>query len=226
MRSIARKFRIQHYKTTAYRPQSNGSVERSHQVLWEYLKQYVDKSNEWDECLKLASFSYNTSVHEGTRYTPFELVFGKAARVPSSETDDVNERNESYAEYLTILFNRIKDAQQNAREHLIAAKIRSKMYYDRKLCTRKFKVDDNIYLLKEPQKGKLGDQYTGPYRILEILGNHNVKIAISAHKSRIVHQDKLKHAFDTPQPPPSITKTSEYNDHPDGGPASSTPVPP
>lgn len=88
---------------------------------------------------------------------------------------------------MTTLFNRIRDAQQNAREHLIAAKIRSKMYYDRKLCTRKFKVDDNVYFLKEPKKGKLGDQYVGPYKILEILGNCNVKIAISAYKSRIVH---------------------------------------
>ncbi|KAL6419799.1 hypothetical protein ACFW04_011187 [Cataglyphis niger] len=36
MRNVARKFKIRHFRTTAYRPQSNGSVERSHQVLWEY----------------------------------------------------------------------------------------------------------------------------------------------------------------------------------------------
>ncbi|KAL6416581.1 hypothetical protein ACFW04_013334 [Cataglyphis niger] len=77
MRNVARKFKIRHFRTTAYRPQSNGSVERSHQVLWEYLKYYVDKDNEWDEHLKLASFSYNTSVHKGTQFTPHELVFGK-----------------------------------------------------------------------------------------------------------------------------------------------------
>lgn len=224
MRSVARKFKIRHFKTTAYRPQSNGSVERSHQVLWEYLKQYVDRNNEWDECLKLASFSYNTSVHEGTRYTPFELVFGKAARVPSSEPDEINERNESYAEYLTTLFNRIKDAQQNAREHLIAAKTRSKLYHDRKLCTRRFKAGDSVYLLKEPTRGKLGDQYLGPYKILEMLRNYNVKLAISTRKSRIV-QNKLKHAPTTPQSPPTDEDDDEYNDRPDGGPASSAPTP-
>ncbi|KAL6416569.1 hypothetical protein ACFW04_011464 [Cataglyphis niger] len=75
MRNVARKFKIRHFRTTAYRPQSNGSVERSHQVLWEYLKHYVDKTNEWDTYLRLASFSYNTSVHEGTQFTPHELVF-------------------------------------------------------------------------------------------------------------------------------------------------------
>ncbi|KAL6417716.1 hypothetical protein ACFW04_012553 [Cataglyphis niger] len=75
----------------------------------------------------------------------------------------------SYAKYLVELFNKIKDAQTIARENLNNAKKRSKLYYDRKLNTRKFKVGTNVYLLREPTKGKLGDQYIGPYKITEIL---------------------------------------------------------
>jgi len=40
MRHVARKYKIFMYKTTAYRPQSNGSIEHSHHVLTEYLKQW------------------------------------------------------------------------------------------------------------------------------------------------------------------------------------------
>jgi len=39
-----------------------------------------------------------------------------------------------------------------------------------------------MYLLKEPLKGKFDEQYKGPYKILEILGNNNVKLAISDKK--------------------------------------------
>ncbi|GAB1865913.1 Gypsy retrotransposon integrase-like protein 1 [Camponotus japonicus] len=216
MQNIARKFKIKHYKTTAYRPQANGSVERSHQVLWEYLKQFVNKNSEWDKCLKLASLSYNTSVHEGTQYTPHELVFGKSARVPTSDPAIADLTNESYAEYLTTLFNKIKDAQATARENLISAKEESKKYYDRKARARNFKVGDNVYLLKEPMKGKLGDQYVGPYRILETLKNYNVKLAISATKTRVVHADKLKHE-DSPTPGTLYQRTS------DGGPTTTQP---
>jgi transposase InsO family protein len=81
MTNIARKFKIKHFKTTAYHPQSNGSVERSHHVIWEYLKQFTNKYD-WDKYLAFAAFSYNTSVHEGTRYTPYQLIFGKLARTP------------------------------------------------------------------------------------------------------------------------------------------------
>jgi len=45
-------------------------------VLIEYLKQYVNKFTEWDELLEYATFSYNTSIHESTGYTPYELMFG------------------------------------------------------------------------------------------------------------------------------------------------------
>jgi len=131
MKNIAKRFRITRYKTTAYRPQANGSIERSHHVLWEYLRQVVDNKKDWDRYLKLACFSYNTSVHEGTQYTPHELVFGKTARVPTSGTPPEDLSNESYTEYLTSLYNKLSDVQSAARDNLRKAKERSKIYYKR-----------------------------------------------------------------------------------------------
>lgn len=96
MKVVAKRFKISKYHTTAYRPQSNGSVERAHHVLWEYLKQVVDNKKDWHEYIKLANFSYNTSVHEGTKYTPHELVFDKTARVPTSDPFIEDTNNESY----------------------------------------------------------------------------------------------------------------------------------
>lgn len=69
MKTITRKFRIMQFRTTAFHPQSNGSLERSHHVLVEYLKCFVNSEDNWDELMERASFSYNTAVHEGTGYT-------------------------------------------------------------------------------------------------------------------------------------------------------------
>lgn len=191
IKAIAKNFRISQFQTTAYRPQSNGSIERSHHTLWEYLKQVVKDKRDWDLYLKLACFSYNTSVHEGTQFTPHELVFGKLARVPTSELSPEELCNESYAEYLTNLYNKIRDVQEAANKNLSAAKIKSKTYYDKRTNPHNFKIGDNVYLLKEPTH-KLGDQYVGPYSIIEVLRNHNVKLRINARTTRVVHTDKLK----------------------------------
>jgi len=75
--------------------------------------------------------AYNTSIHEGTKYTSHELVFRRSARVPNSILSD-DKDNESYSEDATALFNRIFDAQVLSGENLEHAKIRSKQYYDNK----------------------------------------------------------------------------------------------
>lgn len=193
MKAVAKKFKIKSYHTTAYRPQANGSIERSHHVLWEYVKHVTDSKDEWDRYLKFACFSYNTSVHEGTSFTPHELVFGKLARVPSTETPPEDLGNESYNYYLSNLCEKLAFAQEIANENLKRAKEQTKRYYDKRTRPYNFKLGQLVYLLKEPTH-KLGNQYIGPYRISEILSNNNVKLAINSKVSRIVHTDKLKPA--------------------------------
>lgn len=190
MKRFAKQFKIKQYRTTAFYPQANGALERSHLVLVEYLKQYVDKFTEWDELLEYAAFSYNTSTHESTGYTPYELVFGKLARQPSSEvTDKVKER--TYDDYLYQLITSIHNLQELARECLIASKIKSKYYYDKKINPQIFQINDQVFLLNEPKRGKLGDQYSGPHIVTDILPNGNIKIFVKG-KSRIVHSNKLR----------------------------------
>ncbi|XP_063994529.1 uncharacterized protein LOC135172231 [Diachasmimorpha longicaudata] len=190
MKTIAKKFRIKQYHTTAYRPQSNGSIERSHHVLIQYLKQYADTHTDWDELCELASFAYNTSVHEGTGYTPHQLVFGKLARLPSSQA--ANEPIEpTYGDYLRQLFTRISKFQETAGQNLHQAKLKSKEYYDAKINPQQLSVGNKVFLLKEPNKGKMTDQYEGPYNIIEILENCNVIINRNGAKKK-VHINKLR----------------------------------
>lgn len=73
MKKLAKYYRICKFRTTAFHPQSNGLLERSHHTLVEYLKQYASSEKDWDEWVNLAVQNYNTSIHEDTKYTPYEL---------------------------------------------------------------------------------------------------------------------------------------------------------
>lgn len=198
MKAVAKRFKISRFSTTAYRPQSNGSIERSHHVLWEYLKLVISDHRDWDTYLRVACFSYNTSVHEGTRFTPHELVFGKTARAPTSEPMPSDLKNESYEEYLTNLYNKLRDVQEAANFNLRNAKEKSKRYYDKRVNPYQFNLGDNVLLLKEPTH-KLGDQYVGPYKIIELLKNNNVRLRTGKTTTRVVHSDKLKTLPTTPE---------------------------
>ena len=97
-------------------------MEISHHVLSEYSKQFVNKNSEWEDWIELATFSYNTSIHKGTRCSPYELVFGKLARQPSSEPLPEHEWLETYDDYLIKLVTRLHEIRAITRDNLIAAK--------------------------------------------------------------------------------------------------------
>ena len=63
--------------------QSNGLVERFNQSLQNMLHKYIqEKKEKWDDYLDTCSFAYNTSKHEPTKFTPFEIMFGRKAILP------------------------------------------------------------------------------------------------------------------------------------------------
>ena len=97
IKRVAKRFRIKQVKTTAFHPQSNGSLERSHSPLSEFIKMFATKHLDWDEWVELVMFNFNTGKHEGTQHTPYELVFGRLARVPSSDPLEPEDLLPTYA---------------------------------------------------------------------------------------------------------------------------------
>ena len=84
-RNTCKILRIKRIQSTAFRPESQGSTERSHRVLAEYLRHYVkeDQTN-WDQWVTFATYVYNTTEHSATGFTPFELLFGHPSALPSA----------------------------------------------------------------------------------------------------------------------------------------------
>jgi hypothetical protein len=69
--------------TTAYHPESNGALERTHMTAMKYLRCFCKPSNnDRDKWLPSACFVYNTTPHTMTKYTPYEVLFGRKANIP------------------------------------------------------------------------------------------------------------------------------------------------
>ncbi|XP_051153378.1 uncharacterized protein LOC127287824 [Leptopilina boulardi] len=194
MRKLSKIFGVQQVTTSGYRPQTNGSLERSHIVLIDFLKQYSKNYDDWDKLLPFCMFAYNTSVHEATNFTPFELVFGKTARTPSSFPPE--EKLETYGSYLVELISRLTEIKNMAAKNLIQSKLNSKENYDRKLKPFLGKIGDKAYVLREVKKSKFEPYYHGPYEIVDILDKHTAILITNEGQRFQKHIDKLKLAYE------------------------------
>ncbi|KAE9321890.1 hypothetical protein PR003_g17357 [Phytophthora rubi] len=70
--------------STADHPQTDGQTERVNRVLIDALKSYAHSFQYWSDCLPMAEFAINNSVHVSTGHTPFYVNAMSHPRVPST----------------------------------------------------------------------------------------------------------------------------------------------
>eukprot|EP00253_Pinus_taeda_P016882 PITA_16882 len=75
---LLRKHHIKNKASTTYNPQENGQVEVINKALESILTKFVNNSGkDWVERLVEAIWAYNTTWKTTTRFTPYDLVYGK-----------------------------------------------------------------------------------------------------------------------------------------------------
>lgn len=193
-RETCKFWKCKKVNTTAYRPQSNSALERSHSVVKDYLRSFVNhQPATWDEFAKSCSFAYNTSVHSATGYTPFELLFGFKPRLPGG-VHNPPEIVYNYDNYVIDLKNKLQNSYLIARDRLILAKKKSKKIFDQKTKVISFNVGEYV-LLRKPDSGlghkELTPRWSGPYLIENVPSELNCEIRVG-NKLQRVHINRLK----------------------------------
>lgn len=183
--------KINKSSTSPYHPQANGALERSHRTLGDYLRHYVDKDQtNWDTYIPYAMFVFNSSEHRSTGKQPYELLFGRTLKIPST-LSKAEEPLYNFEDYHCELKQRLQAAHEIAREQLIFQKQKTKTNYDKTTNEISLHVGDQVLLQDKARKGKLSAKWLGPYEVLEINANENVTIKKGKRKAK-VHANLLK----------------------------------
>ena len=81
---------VAHTKTSPAHLQCNAQVKVFNKTLKKYLASYVDDMGlNWETFLPALLLSFNTSYHSNITTTPFELLFGEKARLPSFPNENI-----------------------------------------------------------------------------------------------------------------------------------------
>lgn len=195
MGEFEKTFKIKHIKTTAFHPQSNGSLERAHAFVKDMIRTNINETNsEWDKNLKSIALAYNTTIHATTKFTPFELTFGYKANMPSaiSNTSKLNE-----SEVLEAWRNQHREYLLTAKRLTDENKRHYKLEQDKKIKIKSlYQADDLVLLHNDSKRHKLDKEWLGPYKIIEAQPP-NYLIEITSSRTLLVHGNRLKlfHTF-------------------------------
>ena len=178
-------------KTTTFYPQSNGgSLERTHATVKDLIRTAMSNNRlEWDNTLKFICMAYNTMVHEGTGFSPFHLVFGRDANLPSLLATTPSLK---YPELVRLCKERHEKYIRKTHETIQRSKERYKRIQDARIVIlqKVFEVGD-LVLIENVQAGKLSADGIGPGVIVKVEGNNNYEIPLD-NKPQRIHSNRLK----------------------------------
>ena len=186
-------------QSTAYHHQSAGIVERWNHTLTEMTKASDKEGRSWAKHLPFLCFAYNATPHRITRESPACLLYGRELRLPANmDLDPVKETTaaDSLSEYAKKLYRRLRLAWDATLQHTYLAQAGDAERIDaRRHVNTTFEIDDRVLMkVSTSHLNKLEYQWTGPYRVSELLGKGVYRLR-DLHNKQIVDRvsvDRLR----------------------------------
>lgn len=134
----------------------------------------------------------NTTINRSTSYEPSTLLYGWRISLPTNLQRQPNPIY-TYDDYHSQVKYKLQKAHEIARTNLLASKEINKQHFDhvRNTDNIDYKVGDEVLLQDKEKKTKLHNPYIGPFKILEIISDTNVRLQI-ARRHDVVHKNLLK----------------------------------
>ncbi|RWS21034.1 uncharacterized protein B4U80_00811, partial [Leptotrombidium deliense] len=138
----------------------------------------------WDKILPFITYAYNTSRQESTKYTPFELVYAREARLP---IDNINPRSIGFTDadtYGDAVMKFAAQTRKEAVENITVAQQKMKKRYDKK--HKPVSYDEGQYVMvKFPTNHKLKHPWFGPFIVLRQVGCQVYEVASTKARARV-----------------------------------------
>ena len=143
-------------RTSPYHLQTNGTVERVHQMLRRMIaKKDPEKRVKWPSHLGPILIAYNATRLLITGYSPYFLMFGRRPRLPVDVLFlTVRHDGNSTDEYVTSLYDKLKSALASAWDTALLEAQRQKRLYDCKAGAVELHPGDKVLVKLDAFRGQ------------------------------------------------------------------------
>src|SRR3954468_6563519 len=161
-------------------PQSNGQVERANALILGGIKTRLEAPlhhavGAWAEELPSVLWSLRTTPNRSTGFTPFFLVYGAEAVLPSDILYDSPRvaayRDETADEARQVSVDLLEEARNLADQRSTIYQQKLRRYHSGRIRHRSFKEGDLVLRLKQEKRHKLEPPWEGPFVISKAVCN-------------------------------------------------------
>ena len=183
---VAQLLRIKHHTITEYNPRANGLAENHMRTMKDSLSIYCDESQkDWDIHLNGVSAAYNTTINSQTGFTPFFMLYGREARLPSEKWLRSFAQTTGVLPYITNVVKALSNVwdASAANKPVELQRMREGQKPIRHLQFAEYKVGEYAMIVNTPKSQNIGwvdakfrklnlklqPRYSGPYLIIRRL---------------------------------------------------------
>ena len=179
---VAQLLNIKHSTITAYNPRANGLAENHMRTMKDALAIYCDETQkDWDAHLGGVTMSYNTTVNSQTGFTPYFMLYGREARMPSEMWMKGFKRTSDVVQYMVDVVRALTTVWEStaALKPMEVKRMQEGQKPIRHLQFAEYKEGDYAMIVNTPKSQnlnwsdarfrklnlKLQPRYSGPYLI-------------------------------------------------------------
>ena len=186
--------------TTPYHPQGNAGPERFNRTLLDMLGTLEnDQKSDWKKYVSSLVFYYNSTPHETTKLSPYELMYGRKPKLPIDiQFEEITEgTNRTTTEYLKDLKDKMDHTKKIVEMYSEKAKQKNKKYYDLKAKAASISSGDKVLVKRVAFEGKhkISDKFEEEtYIVLEQTKPEIPVFRVKAERSgieKILHRNLL-----------------------------------
>ena len=172
--------RVRKITLLPYSPQ-NSPLERAHKTMANIIAKLIkDNPRTWHSLLGQTTMCYNTTRHDTTGYTPYEIVTGNEFRFPWGTVSDITDRTgQSSHQFVKSHRDSIRQIHKLVRENIAVSRQISHDLKNKNRYFRQFEVLDLVWF-KDPKderkRTKFSSPYSGPYLIVKKYNPNSYRI--------------------------------------------------
>ncbi len=175
LKELTNYFGVPHNYTTPFHPAADGQTERMNRTLLAMLAKvcYADPLL-WDEYLTWVLLGYNATPHSTTKFSPYQILFGRNLTLPSCQT--IAAIRSPYTvdplDWWDTLAQKMPEYWRTATLNIQAMNAVNKKFFDRKIHPYEIKIGDKVLWcdnlgMNKPTR-KLECCWSGPFKVMDI----------------------------------------------------------